>query len=159
MKRFVLACTAVVALTLAACSDPKASLEADIKSTLSNQMTVSEVNLTPDASGNYSGYAKGKTAAGLTATRNCTAGKAGDEFKWSCVPGIDQDTIKSVEDTIKAGLAEKGTVTSVTLKKGADEDHMTGDAVVETEAGTATAKCTATREPLKTGTSFAWACE
>lgn len=157
MKRFAFALT--IALGLAACGDDKANLESTINTALANQMTVSEVNLTADASGNYAGYAKGKTKDGLSATRNCTATRNGGEFAWTCVPGIDDETLKTVSDNVKAGLAEKGEVTAVNLKKGDDEDHMVGDATVNIDGEEITAKCTAERTPAKTGTDFKWSCE
>lgn len=157
MKRFAFAIT--IALGLAGCGDDKANLETTINSALANQMTVSEVNMTADASGNYNGYAKGKTSEGLAATRDCIATRSGSEFKWSCVPGIDDETLRSVENTIKAGLAEKGEVQEVHLKKGADGDHMVGDVSMTINGEPVTGKCTAEREPLKTGTSFKWSCE
>ncbi|MES2097879.1 MAG: hypothetical protein V4459_14075 [Pseudomonadota bacterium] len=157
MKRIAFAFTIV--LGLAACGDNKATLETTINSALENQMTVSEVNMTADASGNYSGYAKGKTKDGLAATRNCVATRSESDFNWSCVPGIDEDTLRSVENTIKAGLAEKGEVTEVHLKKGADEDHMVGGVSLTVDDQAVTATCTAERDPLKTGTSFKWSCQ
>jgi len=157
MKRIALVFT--LALGLAACGDDKTNLETTINTALANQMTVSEVNMTADASGNYNGYAKGKTKDGLSATRNCTATREGDKFNWQCVPGIDDETLRSVENTIKEGLSEKGEVTEVHLQKGADEDHMTGGAKVNVDGTMVEATCSAERDPAKTGTSFKWACE
>lgn len=157
MKRIALAFT--LALGLAACGDDKANLESTINAALANQMTVSEVNMTADASGNYNGYAKGKTKDGLAATRDCQATRTGSEFNWTCVPGIDEETLRTVENNIKAGLAEKGEVQDVKLEKGADGDHMAGEVHMTIEGEAVTGKCTAERTPLKTGTDFKWSCE
>lgn len=157
MKRFAL--TVAIALGLTACGDTKSELETDMKATLANQMTVTDVQLTADATGNYSGYAIGKALNGLDARRNCSATKSGSTWKWSCISGVDDETLREMEGNIRKGLEDKGEVVEVHLRKGADDDNMVGGATVRVDGETIAATCTAVREPLKTGTNFRWECK
>ena len=76
-----------------------------------------------------------------------------------CTPQVDDDVINQMENAVREGLAEQGTVKQVELNR-ENENRMTGYALVEPRNAPGTElrfSCTADREG-DTGSRFNWRC-
>jgi hypothetical protein len=144
-------------LALAACASEEEQLENAIREGLANQGTVQEVNLTVSDENNLTGYAMIRENSGREGRLNCTAQRGeGSNFNWRCSPAIDEATLQEMETAIRTNLAAQGEVVEVDMQRGADDDHMTGHAVLRDGAGgEVRVPCSAERTE---GANFSWRC-
>lgn len=132
-------------------------LENSIRTTLSNQGTVQEVNLTRQDDENLNGFAVVRDPTGSEVRFACTAQRSqGSDYNWRCQPTIDERVLAQVEGVIRNRLSTQADVVEVDMQRGADDDHMTGHATIRGGNGEQVrVPCSAQRSP--TG-GFDWRC-
>ena len=149
--------TLAVLFALAGCASEEEQLENAIREGLANQGTVQEVDLAASDENNLTGYAVIRENSGRQGRLNCTAQRAeGSNFNWRCSPAIDEATTQEMETAIRTNLAAQAEVVEVEMRRAADDDHMTGHALLrDGSGGEVRVPCTAERTQ---GANFSWRC-
>jgi hypothetical protein len=146
---------ALALLALSACEKPEELLENSIRSELSKQGEVREVDMRADSDDRLSGFAVVKGPQG-DSRLNCKATKkSSTEYDWECNQVVDEAALKGMEDSLRQSLeAQQLTVVEIDLQK-AGEDNMKGHAMVRDDEGAqGRLTCTAARA----GTTFQGEC-
>ena len=146
---------ALALLALSACEKPEELLENSIRSELSKQGEVREVDMRADSDDRLSGFAVVKGPQG-DSRLNCKATKkSSTEYDWECNQVVDEAALKGMEDSLRQSLeAQQLTVMEIDLQK-AGEDNMKGHAMVRDDEGAqGRLTCTAARA----GTTFQGEC-
>jgi 3-oxoacyl-[acyl-carrier-protein] synthase III len=147
--------SALALLALSACEKPEELLENSIRSELSKQGEVREVDMRADGDDRLSGFAVVKGPQG-DSRLNCKATKkSSTEYDWECNQVVDEAALKGMEDSLRQSLeAQQLTVMEIDLQK-AGEDNMKGHAMVRDDEGAqGRLTCTAARA----GTTFQGEC-
>jgi hypothetical protein len=146
-----------LALALGACAKPEDQVENSIRETLSNQTAVDQVEMNTSADGNMTGYALTHEPDGRKGRLKCAAHPEAGDYKWKCMPEIDAETERQMQEVIRPELAKQGEVVELVMKRKDDDDHMIGSALVRTSDGTELHfSCTATRSKEA---KFIWQCD
>ena len=142
---------------LAGCASEEEQLENAIREGLANQGTVQEVDLTVSDENNMTGFARIRENSGREGRLNCTAQRSeGSNFNWRCSPAIDEATLQEMETAIRTNLAGQAEVVEVDMQRAADDDHMSGHALLRDGSGAELrVPCSAERAE---GANFNWRC-
>ena len=145
----------VTSLSLAA----QDTLEESIRTALSEQGDVRQVEMIPQDKDHLSGFALLFDSQGRPWRLDCTATRAADDaFDWTCNPVVNEAAIEDVENNIREVLGEQGTVLEVAMNR-RDDDNMIGFARVRDQGGAVVrASCTATRQS-EGSRMFDWECQ
>ena len=110
-------------------------VENGIRGQLSAQGNVTQISMTKQGDGNYSGTATLRTADGADAHVTCTAGRTGDGFTTNCRQTIDDALLTQLKTSLRQSFAAQGiTVVDLQLSR-QDDDHITGRADLRNAAG------------------------
>jgi hypothetical protein len=158
MKAFAISLGAVA--LLAGCSgSEEQQMENAIRTGLSNQGEVQQVDLTPQADGNMAGFAVIRGRDGNVVRVNCSANRTqGREFAWRCqAPPRSPQTLENLKNQIRQSYAGDATVLQIELNW-QDDDHITGFVRLRDRAGNEGRHvCTATRDHANPG-NLPWQC-
>jgi hypothetical protein len=140
--------TGVAALLLAGCNsgNEQQFVENGIRGQLSAQGNVTQISMTKQGDGNYTGTATVRTADGTEARVNCTANRDNNGFVTACRQTIDEALLTQLENSLRQNFTTQGvTVVDLQLSR-QDDDHVTGHANLRNEAGAETRyPCTGAR--------------
>ena len=160
MKRFAMLAGVTLALSGCTVESEADQLEKVIAETLSSQGTVQKVELTAQKDGGMTGFVLIDEPDRGVGRLTCTVAPpdADSNYQWNCSPAIDEKTLGEMEEIVRTELAKLGTVIEVEMQRAADDDHMSGYAMVRNEAGDEMRlACSATRNTDDVG-SFKWEC-
>jgi len=141
--------------TLSACESSEDLLENSIRTELSKQGEVREVEMKQDGEDRLNGFAVLKGPNG-DMRLNCQATEKNDtEYDWECNQVIDEAVVKGMEDSLRQQFeAQQLTVVELDLEKDG-EDKMKGHALLRAQDGEeGRLTCTAARA----GTQFKGEC-
>lgn len=146
---------ALALLALSACEKPEDLLENSIRSELSKQGNVQQVEMRSESDDRLTGFAVVDGPQGETRL-NCKAQrKTSTEYDWECNQVIDENVLNGMEASLRQQFeAQQLTVVDLELQKDGD-DRMKGYAVLRDEEGTeGRLTCSAARS----GTTFQGEC-
>ena len=126
---------ALALLALSACEQPEELLENSIRTELSKQGEVREVDMTPDGEDRLNGFAVVKGPQG-DSRLNCKATRKNDtEYDWQCNQVIDEAVLTGMENSLRQQLeAQDLTVLEMDMQKDGD-DKMKGHALLRAPDG------------------------
>jgi hypothetical protein len=126
---------ALALLALSACGKPEELLENSIRTELSKQGEVREIDMTPDGDDRLNGFAILKGPQG-DSRLSCKATRKNDtEYDWQCNQMIDETVLTGMENVLRQQLeAQDFTVLEMDMQKDG-EDRMKGHALLRAQDG------------------------
>jgi hypothetical protein len=147
--RAVLVSLGAAALLAGCAGSDEQQMENAIRAGLGNSGQVQQVDLTPQADGNLTGFAVIRGQGGNELRVNCSANRTqGREYAWRCTPPArNPQVLENLKTLIRQSYAGQATVLNIELTW-QDDDHITGFVALRDSAGNEGRHlCTATRDP------------